>query len=111
RHHPPASLATLATTSTDRERPDGPGYPFGRKRDEINVGASITAACDAYDTITSDRPPRPRQPGEIAMAELHRHAGTQFDPKVVRALETWLIQEQTLRADWRAVLEKIQPNE
>lgn len=45
------------------------------------------------------------------MAELHRHAGTQLDPKVVRALETWLIQEQTLRADWRAVLEKTQPNE
>ena len=110
-NHLSAFRAHLAIMREHHERPDGRGYPFGRKSDEINVGASIIAACDAYDTITSDRPYRQRQPGEIAMAELHRHAGTQLDPKVVRALETWLIQEQTLRADWRAVLEKTQPKE
>lgn len=110
-NHLSAFRSHLAILLEHHERPDGRGYPFGRKSDEINLGARIIAACDAYDTITSDRPYRQRQPGEIAMAELHRHSGTQFDPKVVRALETWLIQEHTLRADWRAVLEKTQPDE
>lgn len=85
------------------ERLDGRGYPLKLKGDEISIGGRILAACDAYDTITSDRPYRSKQPAEIAMAELHNHIGTQFDPKVVEALETWLIGEQMLRADWESV--------
>ncbi len=101
----------LATLAEHHERLDGRGYPLGLKSDDIGLGGRILAACDAYDTITSDRPHRAHKPHEVAMTELYRHVETQFDPKVVRALETWLIREQRLRPDWRAVFEKTRPDE
>lgn len=85
------------------ERLDGRGYPHRLKGDAIILGARILSVCDAYDTITSDRPHHSRQPHEVAIAELYNHAGPQFDQKVVEALETWLIGERILRPDWRTV--------
>ncbi len=85
------------------ERLDGKGYPRRLRAEEIGRGARILAVCDAYDTMTSNRPYRAAAPRELAMAELYRHVGTQFDLDVVKALETYLIQERKLRADWRAV--------
>ncbi len=45
--------------------------------------ARIISVSDTFDAITSDRPYRKGLPSEIALQELRRHAGTQFDPKVV----------------------------
>ncbi|MDR5703292.1 MAG: HD-GYP domain-containing protein [Armatimonadota bacterium] len=84
------------------ERLDGRGYPHGVSGEEIHIGARILAACDAFDTMTSDRPYRRRIPEQDALAELYDHVGTQFDPKVVEALETWLIHKRRIRPDWRA---------
>ena len=36
--------------------------------------------------MTSDRPYRRALPLDAAIGELRRHAGTQFDPRVVEAL-------------------------
>jgi HD-GYP domain-containing protein (c-di-GMP phosphodiesterase class II) len=36
--------------------------------------------------MTSDRPYRKAPGEEVAVAELRKHAGTQFDPEVVAAL-------------------------
>ncbi|MFZ5813859.1 MAG: HD domain-containing phosphohydrolase [Bacillota bacterium] len=75
------------------ERYDGattgrhPGYPAGLKGEAIPIGARIVAVVDAFDAITSDRVYRKGKPVAEAMAELRRMAGTQFDPKVVAALE------------------------
>lgn len=69
------------------ERPDGLGYPAGLRGDDIPLGSRIVMVADAYDAMTSDRPyRRAMEPGR-AVAELARHAGTQFDPAVVAALE------------------------
>ena len=95
----------LAILMQHHERLDGGGYPFGLKEESIGLGARILAVCDAYDTMTSERPYRAAEPREVAMMELYRHAGAQFDPRVVEALEQWLIQERKLRADWRALRE------
>jgi HD-GYP domain-containing protein (c-di-GMP phosphodiesterase class II) len=86
------------------ERMDGRGYPTGVPGDSIEVGARILAACDVYDSLTSDRPYRAAMSSEAAMGELHRHAGSRFDPKVVAALERLLIQERKLSVDWRDLL-------
>jgi response regulator RpfG family c-di-GMP phosphodiesterase len=67
------------------ERWDGSGYPHQLKEKEICIGARIFALCDTLDAITSDRPYRKRQSFEVARDEIIRHAGTQFDPKIVEA--------------------------
>ena len=68
------------------ERWDGTGYPDRLAGEEIPLGARIIFACDAYDAITTDRPYRAGRSPQEARAELHRCAGTQFDPAVVDAL-------------------------
>jgi HD-GYP domain-containing protein (c-di-GMP phosphodiesterase class II) len=72
------------------ERVDGTGYPDGLRLEEIPICARIIAVVDAYDAMTSDRPYRRAMPQEDAVAELERHAGTQFDPTVVAAFKAVL---------------------
>ena len=68
------------------ESPDGRGYPFGLRGEDIPVAARIVHVADAFDAITSARAYRPARGGMDAVAELQRYAGTQFDPKSVDAL-------------------------
>jgi putative nucleotidyltransferase with HDIG domain len=68
------------------ERPDGLGYPYGLTSEGIPFAARIVSACDAYGAMRKERPYRPPLPLERALAELERHAGTQFDADVVEAL-------------------------
>ena len=82
------SLAHLAPlVEADHERWDGGGYPNGLADEAIPLAARIIFACDAYDAMTTDRPYRPAMPSAEAQDELRRCAGTQFDPRVVAALE------------------------
>jgi putative nucleotidyltransferase with HDIG domain len=67
------------------ERMDGRGYPDGLAGDEIPLGARIIAVADAWDAITSDRPYREGQPAFVALEEVRRCMGPQFDEQVVRA--------------------------
>lgn len=64
---------------------DGTGYPRGLAGDEIPHGARIFAVVDAFDAMTSRRPYRDAMPRDVALMEIARHAGTQFDPRVVEA--------------------------
>jgi len=70
----------------EHERWDGEGYPDGLAGEAIPLGSRIILACDALHAMTSDRPYRRALPVAVAHAELRRHAGTQFDPRVVDAL-------------------------
>ena len=65
------------------ERYAGHGYPFGLRAHEIPLGARIVAIADAYDAMINDRPYKRAITHEQAIAELRRHAGTQFDPELV----------------------------
>jgi putative two-component system response regulator len=65
------------------ERFDGSGYPDGLEGDHIPIGARIIAVGDSYDSMTSNRPYRkPLSNGE-AKNELVKHAGRQFDPRLI----------------------------
>ncbi len=69
-----------------RERWDGTGYPDQLAGDEIPLEARIVFVCAAYGAMTTRRAyGRVWSPRE-ALAELHRNAGSQFDPRVVAAL-------------------------
>jgi len=68
------------------ERPDGKGYPFGLRHEEIPVSARIVHVADTYDAMTTARAYRSAHPHWFAVAELQRYSGTQFDPASVAAL-------------------------
>jgi diguanylate cyclase (GGDEF)-like protein len=70
---------------------DGSGYPHGLAAQEIPLGARIILVADAYEAMTADRPYRRAQSPDYALRELRAHAGRQFDPAVVAALERHLL--------------------
>lgn len=67
------------------ERYDGRGYPQGLRGEEIPLLSRILAVADAFDAMTSDRSYRKALPVPVAINELKRNAGGQFDPRVVEA--------------------------
>lgn len=67
------------------ERWDGTGYPLGIKCEQIAVGARIFAIADTLDAVLSDRPYRKAVPIELAIAEISRCTGSQFDAECVNA--------------------------
>jgi putative two-component system response regulator len=79
--------AALNIVRYHHERLDGRGIPDGLAGDRIPLEARIAAAADALDAMTSDRPYRTLEMTlEMAVEELARHSGTQFDPDVVRSI-------------------------
>lgn len=68
------------------ERVDGSGYPYGLTGEQIPVLARVVAVADAFDAMTSTRSYSRARPVQVALAELERCAGAQFDPDMVRAL-------------------------
>jgi HD-GYP domain-containing protein (c-di-GMP phosphodiesterase class II) len=75
------------------ERWDGGGYPDGLVGEATPIVARIVCCCDAFNAMTTDRPYRAALTAEVALAEVERNAGTQFDPRVVAALAAVLADE------------------
>ena len=65
---------------------DGSGYPFGLDRDRIPVAARILSVADAYDSMTHPHTQRPPLSPALAVEEIGRCRGTQFDPEFVDLL-------------------------
>jgi diguanylate cyclase (GGDEF)-like protein len=85
----------------EHERWDGAGYPDGLAGEETPLGSRIIVACDALHAMTSDRPYRKALAREAAVEELRRHAGTQFDPRVVDTLLAMLDESPTAAESMR----------
>ncbi len=69
------------------ERYDGKGYPHGLAGQDIPLMGRILCVADSFDAMTSNRTYRKALPLEVALMEIRRCAGTQFDPLLADA---WL---------------------
>jgi HD-GYP domain-containing protein (c-di-GMP phosphodiesterase class II) len=86
---PSAALRPLVPiVLAHHENFDGSGYPQGLKGEEIPIGSRILIVADTYEAMTSDRIYRKAPGHDRAMEQLNHYKGTQFDPAIVRALET-----------------------
>ncbi len=76
----------IAGVKYHHEHYDGTGYPDGLKGEEIPMVAAIIAVADAFDAITTDRSYRKGLSKDLAMGEIQKFVGKQFNPKPVQAL-------------------------
>jgi HD-GYP domain-containing protein (c-di-GMP phosphodiesterase class II) len=65
---------------------DGSGYPEGRAGEDIPIASRIVSVVDAYCAMLDKRSYKEAFSPEQARAELHRCAGTQFDPRIVEVV-------------------------
>lgn len=80
-----AKEETLDAILHHHERIDGRGYPDGLSGDYIPLKARILTVADAYEAMTSKRAYRKPMPPDVAIDEIKRCIGTQFDPEVAEA--------------------------
>jgi putative nucleotidyltransferase with HDIG domain len=73
------------------ERFDGKGYPDNLEGHTISLGARILAVADTFDAMTSDRPYRSGMDVLHAIEEIRNQSGRQFDPAVVKAFLSLMV--------------------
>ena len=78
------------------ERPDGRGYPDGLKNDDIPIEAAVIAAADAFDAMTGIMRIYNKRSMTVdeGMDQIRYGAGTQFDPRVVKAFMAVMAAEE-----------------
>ena len=82
------------------ERPDGRGYPDGKKGDEISLEGRIVAVADVYDALTSKRSYKDAWDPKLAYDEIVKNSGSQFDEKVVEAFKSAYGEIEKTRASY-----------
>lgn len=89
------------------ERMDGNGYPKGLKGEEIPLHARIISVCDAFDAMTTSRTYRPALDVSTAIEQLKKHAGAQFDSKIVEVFVTCIEENPDLYQNESEVPDKM----
>jgi putative nucleotidyltransferase with HDIG domain len=65
---------------------DGSGYPRALQGTEIPIEARILTVADSYDSMTHPHTQRPALPPAMAICEIERCSGGQFDPEMAATL-------------------------
>jgi len=76
----------LPVVKHHHERFDGKGYPDGLRGEDIPLIARIVSVADAFDSMIRARPYGYGISRKAALREIEENSGTQFDPRIVRAL-------------------------
>lgn len=79
------SQVVLEVVLFHHERWDGHGYPKALAGKDVPVPARIMTVADAYAAMVMDTPYRAARVEDLALAELERNAGEQFDPYLVKS--------------------------
>lgn len=67
----------------------GQGH-YDRSGEQLPLGARMLAIADAFDSMTTDQLYRRAYSRSRALEELFEHAGTQFDPQMVKVFDYYL---------------------
>jgi len=94
----PVAEAILA----HHERWDGAGYPRGLREEEIPLTSRILSIADAYDVMTHDQVYRNAMNLEMALGELKKGAGSQFDPWVTELFLELAFEREQMRTQGEA---------
>ncbi|KPA12597.1 chemotaxis protein CheY [Candidatus Magnetomorum sp. HK-1] len=68
---------------THHEKWNGTGYPKGLSGNDIPIEGRISAICDVFDALTSERPYKKEWSIEKTMNELTSQKGEHFDPDLL----------------------------
>ena len=82
------------------EKFDGSGYPQGLKGEDIPIEGRISAICDVFDALTSERPYKQAWNIEDALAFINEGSGAHFDPKLVVLFNQVLPQILNIRDEY-----------
>jgi HD-GYP domain-containing protein (c-di-GMP phosphodiesterase class II)/pSer/pThr/pTyr-binding forkhead associated (FHA) protein len=91
----PDLAPVIPIVRSHHERWDGRGYPDRLAGEDIPRLARIVAVADTFDAMTSDRPYRKAMAADIALSEIKKHSGKQFDPDCATAFVE--IREQVVK--------------
>jgi len=83
----PSPLMDMARSIalTHHEKWDGSGYPNNLKGESIPLVGRITALCDVFDALMSDRPYKKAWTVEAAVGYINENSGLHFEPALVKA--------------------------
>jgi putative nucleotidyltransferase with HDIG domain len=92
----PGMAEVARIVRSHHERWDGRGYPDGLAGEETPMASRIIGACEAFCSLTADRPFRAALTPERARQVLQAGSGTHFDPAVVEAVQRVLDDQPAL---------------
>jgi HD-GYP domain-containing protein (c-di-GMP phosphodiesterase class II) len=78
-------LPAIPGIRSHHERWNGAGYPSGLKGDEIPLAAQIIGLCEAFDVMVHGASWKDPVLREIALEEIQRSSGLEWNPEVVEA--------------------------
>lgn len=81
----PVLQTAAVIAQSHHEKFDGSGYPNGLAGEAIPLHGRIVALADVFDALTSSRPYKEAWDVERAVAFIHEHSGSHFDPACVAA--------------------------
>jgi len=79
----PILKASSIVSYQHHEKWDGSGYPRGLKGGDIHIYGRITAICDVFDALGSERPYKKAWEDEKIFEFFENEKGKHFDPKLV----------------------------